>query len=322
MFLANASLGLREVCFVITYFKSVGTKLKKLENCEDGCWVSCVAPTESETKDLVDKFEVNSDFLRAALDAEESSHIDSEDGNELIIIDVPVIRKEEKDITYCTMPLGIIITKNHVITISLTKNMVVEEVASGLVKNISTNSKTQFVFNLVLRTAVKYLQYLKQIDKISDNVENDLRKSMKNKDFMQFLEVEKSLVYFSSSLKANESTLEKIMRGRLIRLHDEDRELLEDVLIEIRQAIEMTTIQINILSSTMEAFASIISNNLNIVMKVLASITLIISVPTVISGFYGMNTELPFADVPWFPWILSFILMIISYFILKKKDMM
>ena len=294
----------------------------KLDSYQPGCWVNCIDPTSAESEILIRDFKVDADFLKAALDPEESPHIDSEDGNELIIIDVPVISKEEKDITYQTMPLGIIITKENVITISLKKNMVIEEIASGHFKNINTNLRTQFVLNVVLRTAVKYLQYLKQIDKISDNIERDLRKSMKNKDFMQFLEMEKSLVYFSSSLKANESTLEKVMRGRLVKLHEEDKELLEDVLIEVRQAIEMTTIQINILSNTMEAFASIISNNLNIVMKVLASITLIISIPTVISGFYGMNVNLPFADVSWFPWVLSLVLMLVSYFILKKKDMM
>ena len=294
----------------------------KLDSYQPGCWVNCIDPTSAESKILIRDFKVDADFLKAALDPEESPHIDSEDGNELIIIDVPVISKEEKDITYQTMPLGIIITKENVITISLKKNMVIEEIASGHFKNINTNLRTQFVLNVVLRTAVKYLQYLKQIDKISDNIERDLRKSMKNKDFMQFLEIEKSLVYFSSSLKANESTLEKVMRGRLVKLHEEDKELLEDVLIEVRQAIEMTTIQINILSNTMEAFASIISNNLNIVMKVLASITLIISIPTVISGFYGMNVSLPFADVSWFPWVLSLVLMLVSYFILKNKDMM
>lgn len=307
---------------MLSYLKTVNSKVASLDACEPGCWVNCVDPTDLEAESLVRDFGIDGEFIKAALDPEESPHIDSEDGNGLIIVDVPIISKEEKDITYHTVPLGIIITKSNVITISLKKNMVIEEVATGLIKNVDTNLKVQFVLNIVLRAAVKYLQYLKQLDKISDNIERDLKKSMKNKDFMQFLEVEKSLVYFSSSLKANESTLEKIMRGRLVKLSEEDKELLEDVLIEIRQAIEMTTIQINILSNTMEAFASVISNNLNIVMKVLASITLIISIPTVISGFYGMNTDLPFSDVSWFPWVLSFVLMLISYFILKKKDMM
>ena len=156
-----------------------------------------------------------------------------------------------------------------------------------MLKGVMTNLKTHFVLHIMLRMATKYLQYLKQIDKISDHVERELRKSMKNQELIQLLDIEKSLVYFSSSLKADEVTLEKIMRGRYIKLYDEDQDLLEDVLIEIKQAIEMSSIYLNILSGTMDAFASVISNNLNIVMKVLASITLIISIPTVISGLYG-----------------------------------
>ena len=173
----------------------------------------------------------------------------------------------------------------------------------------------------MLRIAGRYLQYLKQIDKISNQVERELRKSMKNAELIQLLEVEKSLMYFSSSLKANEITIEKIMRGRAIRLYEEDQDLLEDVLIEIKQAIEMASIHLNILSGTMDAFASIISNNLNIVMKVLASITLIISIPTVISGIYGMNVDyLPFANF-WFPVTIAVVLMVLAYGILKKKQM-
>ena len=160
-----------------------------------------------------------------------------------------------------------------------------------MLKGVMTNLKTHFVLHIMLRMATKYLQYLKQIDKISDHVERELRKSMKNQELIQLLDIEKSLVYFSSSLKADEVTLEKIMRGRYIKLYDEDQDLLEDVLIEIKQAIEMSSIYLNILSGTMDAFASVISNNLNIVMKVLASITLIISIPTVISGLYGMNVQ-------------------------------
>ena len=173
----------------------------------------------------------------------------------------------------------------------------------------------------MLRIATKYLQYLKQIDKLSSHVERELRKSMKNSELIQLLDIEKSLVYFSSSLKGSEITIEKISRGRVVKLYEEDQDLLEDVLIEVRQAIEMSSIYLNILSGTMDAFASVISNNLNIVMKVLASITLIISIPTVISSFYGMNVEglpLPFF---WFPLLLAIVSMGIAYLILRKKDM-
>ena len=173
----------------------------------------------------------------------------------------------------------------------------------------------------MLRIATRFLQYLKQIDKLSDKVERSLRKSMHNEELIQLLDIEKSLVYFSSSLKADEITMEKIMRGRAIKLYDEDQELLEDVLIEIKQAIEMSNIYLNILSGTMDAFASVISNNLNVVMKVLASITLLMSIPTIISSFYGMNVDwLPFPNF-WFPTFLAAACMLVAYWILKKKEM-
>ena len=164
---------------------------------------------------------------------------------------------------------------------------------------------------------------LVEIDKIINRIERELRRSAKNKDLNQLLDIEKSLVYFSSSLKSDEITLEKIMRGRHIKLYEEDQDLLEDVLIEVKQAVDMAGTYLNILTGTMDVFASIISNNLNTVMKIQASLTLLVSVPTVISGIYGMNIVggLPFDQVWWFPIIFSLILMIIMYLILKKKDM-
>ncbi len=310
---------------MITYYKTIDNKIRKIDAYEKDCWINCVNPEEDEIKSLISDFNIEPEFLKSALDAEESSHIDNEEGNTLIIIDVPIVQKSEKNISYQTMPLGIILTPSNVITIALNESTVIGEFSDGVVKNIDTNLKAQFILNIILRTAYKYLQYLKQIDKISDHVEKELRRSMKNKELMQFLEVEKSLVYFSSSLKSNEATLKKMTRGRFIKLYGDDQELLEDVLIEIRQAIEMSSIQMNILSSTMDAFASIISNNLNIVMKVLASITLLLSIPTIISGFYGMNINvhaLPYDEIWWFPLLFAGVLMLICGIILKKKDML
>ena len=175
----------------------------------------------------------------------------------------------------------------------------------------------------MLRVATRYLQFLKQIDKLSSSLEKQLRKSMKNKELIQLLDIQKSLVYFSTSLKADETTLEKLMRGRYIKLYEDDQDLLEDVLIEIKQAIEMSSIYLNILSGTMDAFASVISNNLNIVMKVLASITIVISIPNIIAGFYGMNVAgLPLAQFWWFPVAVAGGLMGIVGLILHKKGMM
>ena len=145
---------------------------------------------------------------------------------------------------------------------------------------------------------------------------------MKNSELLQLMDMEKSLVYFSSSLKSNELTLEKIMRGRVVKLYEEDQDLLEDVLIEIKQAVDMSGIYLDILSSTMESFASLISNNLNMVMKVLASITLIISIPTVISGYYGMNVDGIPAPQFWFPIAVSVVVMALAAFILRKKQML
>ena len=274
---------------MLSYYKTINARIAQIDEYEPGCWINVVSPEEDEINSLIRDFNIEPDFLRASLDEEESSHIDSEDGTTLIIMDIPVVEKHEKNLSYSTMPIGVMITEKNVITVCLRENPLISEFAEGVVRGVYTNLKTHFVLHIMLRMATKYLQYLKQIDKISDHVERELRKSMKNKELIQLLEIEKSLVYFSSSLKSDEVTLEKVMRGRYIKMYDEDQDLLEDVLIEIKQAIEMANIYLNILSGTMDAFASVISNNLNIVMKVLASITLIISIPTVISGLYGMN---------------------------------
>lgn len=306
---------------MVNYYKTIDGFICPVDACEPGCWVNCIDPNEEEVNRLIEEFAVDPDFFRAALDEEESSHLDTEDGNTLVILDIPCVELDDEHLTYFTRPLGIIITEKNVITVSLHENPILDEFAEGLVKNVKTNLKTHFTLHLMLRIASRYLQYLKQIDKLSNQVERELRKSMKNAELIQLLEIEKSLMYFSSSLKADEITIEKIMRGRAIRLYEEDQDLLEDVLIEIKQAIEMAGIHLNILSGTMDAFASIISNNLNIVMKVLSSITLIISIPTVISGIYGMNVgNLPF-DNFWFPIGVMVVLMAAAFFILKKKQM-
>ena len=306
---------------MLSYYKTIDGHILPIPACEPGCWINCVAPDDEEINSLIADFQIEPDFFRAAMDEEESSHIDNEDNNTLVILDIPVIEKSGRNITYTTTPLGIILTERNVITVSTKENPIINEFCEDLVKGVQTNLKTRFILHLMLRIASKYLQYLKQIDKISNFVEKELRKSMKNSELIQLLDIEKSLVYFSSSLKGNEITIEKIMRGRYIKLYDEDQDLLEDVLIEIKQAIEMSNIYLNILSGTMDAFASVISNNLNMVMKVLASITLIISIPTVISSMYGMNvTGAPF-PVFWFPVGISILCMGIAYFILRKKNM-
>ncbi len=307
---------------MISYYKTLEGKIMPIAEYEPGCWINVIDPTEDEILGLIDDHDLVTDFISAALDEEESSRIESEDGTTLIIMDLPVVDKNNDNITYYTMPVGIMITDTSVITVCLKENPVISEFAEGVVKGVHTNLRTQFVLHLMLRVATRYLQYLKQIDKISDHVEKELRKSMKNKELIQLLEISKSLVYFSSALKADEITMEKMMRGRYVKLYEEDQDLLDDVIIELKQAIEMANIYLNILSGMMDAFASVISNNLNIVMKVLASITLLMSIPTIISGLYGMNV----ANIPvqnfWFPVGLSVVAMLVAGYVLYRKKML
>ena len=308
---------------MITFFKTENNRLEQLDTIAEGCWVNVVSPDEKEILYLVDTLKLDNGFVRSSLDEEETSRIESEDDQTLIIIDVPVAEKQsENTILYTTMPIGIIIADKVIYTISLKENAVLSEFAGNMVKNVQTHLRTRFLLTLLLRIATRYLQYLKQIDKISHLMEQQLHKSMKNKELIQLLGLEKSLVYFSTSLKANDITLEKILRGRFLKLYDDDKELLEDVLIEIKQAIEMSSIYSDVLSGTMDAFASIISNNLNIVMKVLTSITIVMSIPTIIASFYGMNVQnMPLAQFWWFPVVLSVLTMAVVGFILVRKKL-
>ncbi|MBS7369968.1 MAG: magnesium transporter CorA family protein [Oscillospiraceae bacterium] len=274
-----------------------------------------INPTETEISDIEEDMGVDRDYIRAALDEEEPSRIESDDGVTLIVVDYPVAEQDndpDRTLFYSTVPMSIITTDKHVITVSARENSVLEEIAKGVVKGVQPQFRTRFVFTILLRIANRYLQYLKQIDKISNYVEGKMYKSMQNKGLVQLLGLEKSLVYFSTSLKTNEAILEKLMRGRYLKLYEEDQDLLDDVLIEVRQAIEMTNIYSNILAGTGDTFASIISNNLNIVMKRMTTFTIIIAVPTIVFSFYGMNINqnsggLPLANV-WFPLAISLVL--------------
>lgn len=306
---------------MLQFFKTIDNQLSAVTVPESGCWISAIAPTESEIETLT-SLGIDSGFVRAALDEEEASRIEQENGQVLVIVDLPIAQKEEeKTIVYSTMPMGIIITDKNIITVCLRENSVVSELEQGIVRGVQTHLRTQFVLLILLRIVTRFVQYLKQIDKISSYSEKQLHKTMRNKELIQLLSLEKSLVYFSTSLKANEVTLEKIHRGRIIRLYEEDEDLLEDVLVEVRQAVEMCGIFTNILSNTMDAFSSIINNNLNIVMKILTSLTVLMAIPTMISGFWGMNVhDLPFPSF-WFPVSLAAVLTGLVALILMKKGM-
>ena len=306
---------------LVSFFKTIDNKICHIDAIEQGCWVSLVAPTEDEVMSISKQLQIDQSFLRAALDEEETSRIEAEDEQTLIIVDVPSAEKEGA-VAYSTFPMGIVVTQDNIVTISLRQTPVLAEFSSSIIKNAKTSMKTRFILTMLLRIAGKYLQYLRQIDKISSYGENQLYKSQRNKELMQLLDLEKSLVYFNTSLRANEVTLEKILRGRIIKLYEEDQDLLEDVLIEIRQGIEMANIYSSILSNMMDAYSSVISNNLNVIMKILTTITILITIPNIIFGYYGMNVSglLPMANA-WFPIALSVGIVLAVGYLLKKKDL-
>ena len=295
--------------------------MTKLDKVEDGCWVNLTYPTEDEMNTATALLGIDPGFLRAALDEEETSRIDTEDGQTLIIIDVPAVEKDDA-VVYSTLPMGIIVTDKHIITVCLKETSILKDFQDGLVRFAETQKRTSFILYMLLQVAKRFLQYLKQIDKIYNYMERQLYKSQRNKELIQLLDLEKSLVYFNTSLKANEVTLEKILRGRIITLYEEDHDLLEDVLIEVRQAIEMANIYSSIISGMMDAFASVISNNLNVIMKVLTSITILLTIPNIFFSFYGMNVaNLPLDQFWWFPLALSGVVILVVAIILKKRDL-
>lgn len=298
--------------------------LNLLDDIEQGCWINVVAPSDEELILLSKKTGVSLDFLKAPLDDAETSRIDIEDGNIIVIVDIPFTEMEDNSLTYDTYPLAIIHTENQLITICLKNSKVLTDFVNGKIKSFFTFKKSRFILQILNRISTYYLLYLRQIDKKSLMIEKRLHKSMKNRELIQLHSLEKSLVYFSTSLKANEITLEKMLKLDIMQKYEEDKDVLEDVIIENKQAIEMTEIYSNILASTMDFFASVISNNLNIVMKVLASITVLLSIPTIMSGVYGMNIPLPLSDNPnAFPIVVFITIGIcgIVAFFLYKKDM-
>ena len=303
---------------MVNYYRAIDGKLTETNGIEPGCWIALTNPTETEISDVEEDLNIDRDYIRAALDEEEPSRIESDDGVTLIVVDYPIAEQDndpDRTLLYSTTPMSLIITDKNVITVSAKQNIVLEELAKGVVKGVLPDLRTRFVFTVLLRIAARYLQYLKQIDKLANYVEGKMYRAMKNKGLIQLQGLEKSLVYFSTSLKSNEAVLEKLTRGRFLKLYEEDQDLLDGVMIEVKQAIEMTSIYSNILSGTMDTFASIISNNLNIIMKRMTTITIILTMPTIVFSFYGMNLNdaangLPMANV-WFPIGLSVVLSVL-----------
>lgn len=305
-------------------YKTFETGFEKIDTFEDGAWINLINPTPQEINEVSAQFDIEINHILSALDEEERARIEVDDNCTVIIVDVPIKEAESGVGDYVTIPMTIILGDKFIITACLKNIKLLEDFSSGKVRGFFTYKKTRFILQLLYKNASYFLQYLRQIDRMSHKIEQELHKSMKNKELIQLLDLEKSLVYFTTSLRANEIVLEKMMRMETIKQYPEDKELLEDVIIENKQAIEMANIYSNILSGTMDAFASVISNNLNIVMKTLTSITIVMSIPTMIASFFGMNVPgIPLSGSPHAFLgivIMSFILSaILAGYMIKKK---
>ncbi len=295
---------------------------------EKGNWINMIAPSEEEIIEVCKNLQINEDFIRYALDYEEKARIDIEedDNTILFIVDVPIREREGDSLIYTTMPIGIIFVRDdYLITVSIKENSIIQDLMKNNMRNIITYKKSRFLLQILYSNASMFLNLLKKINKETEIAESILKNSMKNRALLKLLNLEKSLVYFTTSLKSNEVVMEKTMRGKIIKLYEEDEDILEDAIIENKQAIEMAKIYSDILNGTMDAYASIISNNLNRVMKFLTSITIILSIPTMIASFWGMNVPVPMQDNPYGFVILigfSVIISIIATVWLNKRDML
>ena len=303
---------------MISYFKSVNGKIERIDEMQPGCWVDVLEPTAEERQWLKEELEIVPEFVNSAFDDEETAHIDADEdtGQVLVIVDCPFVEDESETldssiVQYDTHPLSFVFVpgQEYFVTICLRRNNTVADFAHGKYRDVYTDRRTRFLLQILLRVTQRYLVCLRSIMRQIRDSERSLRRTMRNSELMKMLGLEKSLVYFSTSLKGLESTASRIGTGRMMELYEDDHELLDDVMIEIRQATEMCTIYSTILNGITDTFSSVISNNLNITMRTLTIITLVLAIPTIVFSFYGMNVEgLPLIEWAWFPVIVSVLL--------------
>ena len=273
--------------------------LVPVEEWVDGCWIKVVNPTEKEIALLVERFGVFIEFFTDPLDVDERARFEVDKSNILILIRSPRREPEEAVIPYITLPIGIILTGNVIITVTLTEVDVLDEFISGWVRNSDTKIRTRFALQICYRTALRFLRYLKDINRMSNLIEMNLYRSTTNDQLLDLLSLHKSLVFFITSLRSNSLMVEKISYSNILEMTDDELDLYEEMVIENKQALEMANIYQSIIVGMSDAFASIINNNVNVVMKLLTSITILIALPTLIASIYGMNVVLPLQENPF-----------------------
>jgi len=261
---------------------------------KNACWLNLTAPEEKEIKDVAEGLGIPRDFLTDPLDLDERARIEFDDDCLLIVLHTPVRNEEDDMVPFSTVPLGIVVKNGCLVTVSSQPIDIMELFLSRRVKTFSPGQHARFVIQIFHQTAILFLKYLKEINRKTNAYEQELHRAMKNEELIKLVNLEKSLVYFTTSIKANEIIMARIQRADIIKMNEQEQELLDDAITENLQAIHMTKIFSNILSGMMDAFASIISNNLNVVMKFLTTVTIVLMIPNLVFSFFGMNVKLPF----------------------------
>jgi len=276
---------------MLTIYKTTADGLEQLESMANGTWIKAVDPTPDEIEKLVN-WGIDADYINYSLDLDETPRIEREDDYTFILLRIPH-RQPDEDIPYITIPLGIMIRGNTIITICRHDKEMFKVLADGKYRAMKTGKRYRFALYIFLESAVRYLTHLREINRMTEIVEDQLQKSTRNRELFELFKYQKSLTYFATALRSNEVMMERVQRMQIFNYYEEDQDLLEDVLTENQQAIQMTNISTEILSGMMDTFASVISNNLNGVMKALAALTIILNLPSIVAAFYGMNVALP-----------------------------
>ena len=312
---------------MIRYFKTDNQRIQEEEKIGDGVWVQMLQPTHQECAEIAEVLNVDIEDIQAALDEEESSRIELQDGYTLILVDIPTVEIRHEKQSYTTIPLGIILTQDVIVTVCTDDTPVLQNFVNNRVKEFSTKKKMRFVYQILYRATSVYQNYLRVIDKRRREIEERISDDTEDKDLIDLHELESNLVYFATSLRANGVVLDRLTRYERLKQFPEDREILEDVIVENKQAIEMTAIYRDIINGTRELLSTIIDNRLNNVMKYLTSITLVMAIPTVISGIYGMNVSgkwMPLSQTPYGFYIVCGIMVLICIIVLlmlRKRKM-
>lgn len=287
---------------MVRYFRTDDRIIHEESEISSGTWVNMVNPTMSEGESIAKELDIDIQDLLAALDEEESSRVELEDGYTLILVDIPATEIRHEKEAYTTIPLGIILTQDVIITVCTEETPVLQAFIHGRVKEFSTKKKLRFVYQVLFRVATLYQSHLRIIDKKRTEIEERIDDDTEDVDLIDLHALESTLVYFATSLRANSVVFDRLTRYKRLEQYPEDKDLLGDVIVENQQAIEMTSIYKDIINGTRELMSSVLDNRLNNVMKTLTSITLVMGIPTMISGLYGMNVAskgMPLATAPY-----------------------